>query len=74
MEEHNKIEKDKIKKMIEVLAKAATDQDYFNKLRDDQTRTLKEAGIGEEFSIPNEKLNCIKCMIECLTIILFKRG
>jgi hypothetical protein len=69
-EEDNKI------KMVKVLARAASDQDFYQKLRTDTTKTLNDEGIqGEEFYIPDEKaLKAVLRILEALGGIIYKRS
>jgi hypothetical protein len=75
MGEDYKNENDIKVNVVKVLARAATDPEYYKKLRDDPTKTLNEAGIaGKEFYIPDEQtLKTILCILECLGNIIEKR-
>lgn len=68
--------KDEKIKVVKVLAKAAYDQDFYQKLSTDPKGTLHEEGFqGDEFYIPDEKaLKAILCILECLGNIIEKRS
>jgi|tagenome__1003787_1003787.scaffolds.fasta_scaffold19895970_1 hypothetical protein len=58
MGENYNITQENKKKLIQVFAKAATDPEYFEKLRADPKGTIREAGIQDEeceISVPDEK-------------------
>jgi hypothetical protein len=71
----NKEEENKIK-VVKVLARAASDRDFYKRLVTDTTRTLNDEGIqGKEFYIPDEKaLKSILCIVDCLGDIIDKRS
>ena len=62
-------------KLVKVLARAAYDKDFYQKLSTDTTGTLKAEGIEGEFNISDDKvLRHILCILECLGKIIEKRG
>ena len=68
-EKENKI------KMVKVLARAASDQDFYQKLLTDTTKTLNDEGIqGTEFLVSDEKvLKTLILILELLGGIAEKR-
>jgi|tagenome__1003787_1003787.scaffolds.fasta_scaffold20981768_6 hypothetical protein len=67
MEGISKIENNDKVNVVKVLAKAASCQEYYQKLMSDPIGMLYEAGIqGKEFYIPKEQdLKTILYMLEC---------
>lgn len=68
--------KDNKIKIVKVLARAASDRDFYQKLRTETTKTLNAEGIqGEEFHVPDDNvLKTIFCILECLGGIIEKRS
>jgi hypothetical protein len=61
-------------KLVKALAKAAYDEDFYQKLRTDTTRTLNAEGIQGEFNISHDKvLKGLLCILECLGDVIEKR-
>lgn len=61
-------------KLIKVLARAAYDEDFYQKLRTDTTGTLNAEGIQGDFNISDDKvLKGLLCILECLGGVIEKR-
>lgn len=67
MEGISKIENNDKVNVVKVLAKAASYQEYYQKLKADPMGTFYEEGIqGKEFYVPDEQdLKTISCMLKC---------
>jgi hypothetical protein len=60
--------------VVKVLAKAATDDEFYKRLKDDPKGTLNAEGIqGDTFNIPDD-LNAIFCILQCLGNVIEKRS
>ncbi len=64
---------EKRKKVVKVLARAATEPEYHDELQKNPKKVLNEAGIeGEEFDVPKD-LKTIFCILKCLGDVIEKR-
>jgi hypothetical protein len=64
------------KDLVRILAKAASDQEFFERLRADPKKILEEEGIkGEEFLLRDATvLKSVIAILEALGNILYKRS
>ncbi len=67
---------DKQKKVVEILAKAATENEFAKLLQDEPTATLNREGLeGTDFYLPDEKaIRSIYCILRCLGDVIEKRS